>query len=205
MIAAAPPRIALFGGTFDPVHLGHLALARQACNQLQLDRVIFIPSGTPPHRADGPVASAQHRCAMVAVAIAEEPSFELSDVEARRTGPSFTVDTVFEFSQAHPDAQLFFLLGDDCAAKLHRWKGIDDMLKRVTFVTAHRFGAPPDATVAQRLVRVDMPAMPQASTHLRQRLANGHDICSHTRPSVADYIARERLYQGTSPTDGVTT
>lgn len=195
----ARPRVALFGGTFDPVHIGHLAVARQASQQLQLDRVVFIPSGSPPHRATGPFASAEQRCAMVTLAIAGEPNFELSDLEARREGLSYTVDTVRTFAQAHPDTTLYFILGDDCAAKLHRWKGIEEMLEIVTFVAAQRVGDQPDAALAHRVVSVAMTPMPQASTRLRSALKIGHSIEHDTVPAVARYIAQQRLYQDVRP------
>lgn len=188
------PRIALFGGTFDPIHIGHLAVARQACQQLKLDRVIFIPSGTPPHRATGPIATAEQRCAMVALAIAKEPNFELSDLEARREGLSYTVDTVRTFAQTYPDASLYFILGDDCAAKLHRWKGIEEMLKLVTFIAAHRGGGKPDTAVAHSVVNLEMAPMPQASTYLRAALANGQTIEHDTAPVVAQFISEQGLY-----------
>jgi nicotinate-nucleotide adenylyltransferase len=189
------PRIALFGGTFDPIHIGHLAVARQAYQQLKLDRVIFIPSGTPPHRATGPVATAEQRCAMVELAIAKEPNFELSDLEARREGLSYTVDTVRTFAQTYPDASLYFILGDDCAAKLHRWKGIEEMLTLVTFIAAHRGGGKADAAVAHRVVNLEMEAMPQASTYLRAALANGQTIEHDTASVVARFISEQGLYR----------
>jgi nicotinate-nucleotide adenylyltransferase len=132
-------RLGLLGGSFNPIHDGHLAIAAQTRDALHLDRILFIPTGDPPHKAPGSLAPATHRAAMVRLAIAGEPSFALSDIELRRTGTSYSIDTVRALQgQLGPAAALFFLIGLDAFLDLPSWKEADTLLRICHFIVISR-------------------------------------------------------------------
>jgi len=139
--SALPMRLGLFGGSFNPIHNGHLAIARQAHEALALDRTLFIPTGDPPHKQDGALAGAQHRYEMVRLAIAGTPAFELSDIEITRQGKSYSIDTVRELQQHYgPSTALFFLIGLDAFLDLPNWREPDALLAACSFVVISRPG-----------------------------------------------------------------
>jgi nicotinate-nucleotide adenylyltransferase len=192
-IALIPPmRLALYGGTFDPVHFGHLVLAREALEQLTLDRVIFIPAGLSPHKLATTPAPAALRREMLAAAIADEPGFALDDSELSATGPSFTIDTVERVRAAHPDAHIHYLIGADNLKELHTWRRIDDLRRLVEFVVLGRGDARPEAAVSFRTLarRIDISA-----TEIRQRVARGQSIRYLVPEPVRSIIAAHHLYQ----------
>ena len=174
-------RIGIFGGSFDPVHNAHVALARLALAELQLDELRWVPAGKAWQKAR-PLTAATHREAMLRLAIAGEPHFSVSRIELDRAGASFTLDTVREMQNAHHGAQWFLLIGQDQYAGFHTWQGWQELLERVTLAVAQRnnpsaSGAPPwqvDPQV-QRAARqaVTLPMMDVSSTEIRQRVANG--------------------------------
>ena len=139
--SARPQRLGLFGGSFNPIHNGHLAIARQAHEILKLDRTLFIPPGDPPHKQDGALAAAQHRLEMGRLAISGTPAFELSDIEVARQGKSYSIDTVRELQQRYgPAATLFFLIGLDAFLDLPNWREPDALLAACSFVVISRPG-----------------------------------------------------------------
>lgn len=139
--AAPPKRLGLFGGSFNPIHNGHLAIARQAHEILALDRTLFIPTGDPPHKRDGALAAAPHRYEMVRLAIAGTPAFELSDIEITRQGKSYSIDTVRELQRQYgPTTALFFLIGLDAFLDLPNWREPDALLAACSFVVISRPG-----------------------------------------------------------------
>src|SRR5215207_7346871 len=134
-------RLGLFGGSFNPIHYGHLGMARDAREKLQLDRVLFIPTGDPPHKQEGALAPANDRYEMVRLAITGEPSFDLSDVELRRTGKSYSIDTVRQLRrQYHPSAELYFLIGLDAFLDFPSWREPLALLQACRFVVISRPG-----------------------------------------------------------------
>ncbi len=136
-----PRRLGLFGGSFNPIHNGHLAIARQAHKMLALDRTLFIPTGDPPHKRDGALAPAQHRYAMVRLAITGMSDFELSDIEILRQGKSYSIDTVRELQRQYgPTTSLFFLIGLDAFLDLPNWREPDALLATCSFVVISRPG-----------------------------------------------------------------
>ncbi|MCX7660560.1 MULTISPECIES: nicotinate-nucleotide adenylyltransferase [Caldimonas] len=192
-------RVGIFGGSFDPVHNAHVALARLALAHLALDRVVWIPAGQPWQKARR-LAPAEHRLAMVRAAVADEPRFEVDDCEIRRAGPSYTLDTVKELRERWPGVQEWFLiLGQDQYAALSTWHGWRELLQCVTLAVAGREGcepAPHEAlrSVPHRLHTLPLPPLPVSSTLVRQRRAAGLDIVALVPPAVASYIDCHRLY-----------
>lgn len=139
--SARPQRLGLFGGSFNPIHNGHLAIARQAHEILALDRTLFIPTGDPPHKRDGALAAAQHRLEMVRLAIAGMSDFDLSDIEISRRGKSYSIDTVRELQRHYgPATSLFFLIGLDAFLDLPNWREPDALLAACSFVVISRPG-----------------------------------------------------------------
>lgn len=190
-------RIGIYGGTFNPIHLGHLSLAQKALECLVLDQVVFVPAGIPPLKGTDNLVSAEHRLRMVQLAIAGNARFSISDFEICRAQKSFTLDTVRHLVQQFPaGSEFFFILGDDCVANLHRWKGIDELHERVTFARARRAGSNVPAQIPA-LLTIEMPLLDISSTELRQRLNTGKSVDELTLPTVAQYIQQHHLYRPT--------
>jgi nicotinate-nucleotide adenylyltransferase len=212
-------RTGVLGGTFDPVHEGHVAAAEAARSALALDRVLFIPSHRPPHRAAQPRASAFHRFAMVSLAIGTHPGFLASDLELERPGPSYTADTLRRLHEAGYEAsQLFFILGTDAFAETATWRDYPAVLDLAHFVVVARPGQAlglmkarvPDLLARMRLVaegaRDDADEPPCAvflvnagtpdvsSTQIRERAARGTSLAGLVAPDVERHIGRHRLY-----------
>lgn len=185
-------RLALYGGTFDPVHHGHLILARDALEELKLDRVIFIPARLSPHKLASSPAPSDARREMLAAAIAGETAFTLDDSELERTGPSFTIDTVERIRAAQPEATLFYLIGADNLRELHTWRRIEDLRRLVEFVVFGRNGKEEEGADRFRTLtrRVDISA-----TEVRQRVARGESIRYLVPEPVRSLIAAHHLYQ----------
>ena len=194
-------RIGLFGGSFDPVHNAHLALARSALRELALDEVRWIPAGQPWQKTRT-LTDAVHREAMVALAIEGEPRFVLDPIELQRAGPSYMLDTVRALQAAQPGAQWFLLLGQDQHAGLPTWRGADELVQLVTLAVAGRPGAPAvprdghDRRLAGATVRaVALPPMEVSSTEVRALCAAGHPIAHLVPEKVASYIEEHGLYR----------
>lgn len=194
-VPRAARRVGIFGGGFDPIHEGHLHAARAARDVLQLDAVLLVPTGVPPHKAGGHRASSGQRCEMARIAVAAEPGLAVSDIEACAQTPSYTVDTVRALADLHPQVtDWFFILGDDCAANLHRWKGLEELLRRVRFVNVRRHGRCPDEALRASVDTLDVPAFPAASSDIRRALAAGEWSGLPLAPGVLAYIRRHGLY-----------
>lgn len=196
-------RIGLYGGSFDPVHNAHLALARTALDHLQLDELRWLPAGRAWQK-QGAHASGDDRAAMVAAAIEGEPRFVLDRQEIERSGPSYTIDTVRALQAQRPGATWFLIIGQDQYRNLPSWKDWTALLETVTLAVAGRDDAPVDVsgtaleTTPHRRVLLPMPPMPHSASDIRARLADGaspHTLApSLVPPAVASYIARHHLY-----------
>jgi nicotinate-nucleotide adenylyltransferase len=188
-------RVGLLGGTFDPIHLGHLRAAENAREALSLDRVVFVPARTPPH-GKGPLASALDRFAMVALGISGQPAFFLSDIELRRDGPSYTVDTVDEWRRQRQEDSLFLVVGSDTFPEMSSWKDCDRLFSLCSVAVTPRPGAgdvtPPQGRVLYE--RVDGPSLPVSSTDVRRRVASGLSVRYMVPDGVADYVRKQGLY-----------
>ncbi len=192
-------RIGLLGGSFDPPHHAHLALAHAALEHLQLDELRWLPAGDPWQKTRR-LASAADREAMVRLAIEGEPRFVLDDRELRRSGPSYTVDTLREL-QAGEQAEWFLVLGQDQYANLHTWHDWPELLRRVTLAVAARAGIEPApsklvAAAPHRMQVVPLPPLAVSATEIRERIAAGRDYTDMVPDAVARYIDRHHLYRG---------
>lgn len=196
-LTATPRRIGLFGGTFDPVHNAHVALARLALGELRLDELRWVPTGEPWQKARS-ITAAKHREAMVRIAMGDEPRFVLERCELERQGPSYTLDTVRELQAHTPDASWFLVVGQDQYAGLHTWRDWQELLGRVTLAVANRPGAAPrpDPQVLRvKHTAVPLPMMDISSTDIRARVAAGQGIADLVPVGVARYIDQHRLYR----------
>lgn len=196
-------RIGLLGGTFDPPHLAHLALARQARDELRLDELRLLPAGQPWQKLSAgkraPVAAA-HRVAMLRLLTRGEPGIVIDERELHRAGPSYSVDTVRDIHAEQPQARLFFVIGQDQYARLHTWHDWQALLRLATLAVAGRAGEapqapPPVAAVPHDIEILALPPMAVSSTDIRARAAQGGEISSLVGPEVAAYIDQNALYR----------
>jgi nicotinate-nucleotide adenylyltransferase len=203
-----PAKIALYGGSFNPIHHGHLIIARSVAEAFELDRVILLPSHTPPHKPGHRLAPASCRADMVKLAITGEPLFEFSDHDLTCAGPSYTVKTVDHFRNALPaGTELFWIIGADSLAELHTWYRVSDLVASCRIVTALRPGSETDdvpelrklidgPTVDQILADVARtPRIDISATDIRHRVATGRSIRYLVPDAVAHYITDTGLYQ----------
>jgi nicotinate-nucleotide adenylyltransferase len=194
-------RLGILGGTFDPIHVGHIAAARAAMDCAHLDRVIFIPSAQPPHRAAA-TAAADDRLAMTSLAIEGEPGFEVSDTEVMRGGTSYTADTLDELHRRHPSDELFLILGWDAARLFRTWHEPDRVSKLASVVIVDRpgVGQVKASELAglgldpARVVKCHVATPDVSASGLRRAIAAGRPVSGQLPPAVARYIAEHRLY-----------
>ena len=196
-------RIGIFGGTFDPIHYGHLIAAKEVRQRQRLDRVLFVPANRSPLKPTAR-ASTGHRVAMVRLAIADNPAFALSTIDVERPAPSFAVETVAALRRGSPADCFVFLIGADQLAELPQWRAPEQLLQAVPLVAFTRPGAgcATEAALAQlspaareRITLQEMPAVDVSASEIRERVAQGTDIRHLTPPQVAEYIETNNLYR----------
>jgi nicotinate-nucleotide adenylyltransferase len=187
-------KLGIFGGTFDPIHLGHLRAAESAREAAGLDQVAFVPAARSPYK-DAPVSPARDRYAMVALATAAHDAFVPSDLELEREAPSYTVDTVRALRETRPADQLFLIVGSDSVAELPAWRESARILSECTVVAVARPGQAPPREGAAGVLWVDGPGLAVSATDVRQRVRDGRSIRFLVPDGVADYIAKRGLYR----------
>ncbi len=203
-------RLGIMGGTFDPVHLGHLVAAEAAREEYALERVLFVPTGSPPHKPDQTVTEAEHRLAMVLLATAGHPHFLVSRVEIDRPGPSYTVDTLRQLTATYLGWELYFITGADAVLELDTWKEPGEILRLCRLVVVGRPGYDQHRLreMVDRLRRdtgacinvLASPALAISSRELRRRAAQGRSLRYLVPREVEDYILKHCLYQRVAAT-----
>lgn len=197
-------RVGLFGGTFDPPHVGHLILASEAKSQLELNRVLWTVTPDPPHKKDQSITSLEHRLAMVRLAIEDNPSFELSDVELNRPGPHYTIDTIKLLAEQNPDAEIVPIIGGDSLNDLPTWHQPKEILYAAHWVGVMR--RPGEETnlqaleeelpgISSKIHYVEAPLLEIASSEIRNRAATGKPFRYYLPEPVYEYIEKHHLYQ----------
>ena len=198
-------RLGIFGGTFDPIHNGHLSVAERVRAEMRLDRVIFIPAGQPWFKEGQTVTDAVHRLEMTRLAVADNPRFAASDMEVRRDGPTYTIDTLAELRREMGDGvELYFILGIDALNELHRWRKPSDVLNMATIVGVTRPGAETVDRAALDSIRegasdevviVGGPLIDISAADVRRRIANGLSVQGMLSRAVEEYTERHSLYE----------
>jgi len=199
---ANPRRVGVMGGTFDPIHHGHLVTAEAALWKFHLDEVVFVPTGRPWMKEEREVAPAEHRYLMTVIATASNPRFSVSRVEVDREGPTYTIDTLQELrQQAEGDIDLFFVTGADAMLEILHWKDPEEVLAQAHFIAATRPGydlarfAQKAATSHPRVSLMDVPALAISSTDIRRRVSEGQPIRYLVPEGVQTYIEKFGLYR----------
>jgi len=187
-------RIGILGGTFNPIHIAHLAMAQMALEKCRLEKVVFVPCNIPPHKNPNQVASSRDRFNMVHLAIKGNPVFEISDFEIKKPGTSYTIDTLRHFKQLYKGrAKLFFIIGGDTLPQLRNWRYLKDILKIAAFIVVNRPGQF-KKTKGIPYMPVTMPGIDISSSYVRRCLAEGKTIKYFVFENVADYIKKHKLY-----------
>lgn len=189
-------RLGVMGGTFDPIHHGHLVAASEVASVLDLDEVVFVPTGHPYRKEASEVSPAEHRYLMTVIATASNPRFTVSRVDIDRDGPTYTADTLRDLSQMRPGAELFFITGADALAQILSWKGVEDLWDLAHFIGVTRpgheltdHGLPKD-----RVTLMEIPAMAISSTDCRERTAHGQPVWYLVPDGVVQHIGKYHLY-----------
>lgn len=195
MSVTRAPRIGVMGGTFDPIHHGHLVAASEVAQSFGLDEVVFVPTGEPWQKEH--VSPSEHRYLMTVIATASNPGFTVSRADLDRHGPTYTIDTLRDLKAERPDADLFFITGADAVAQILSWRDHDELWGLAHFVAVSRPGhvlstaGLPSEDVSQ----LEVPALAISSTDCRERVRNGHPVWYLVPDGVVQYIAKHHLYR----------
>ncbi len=195
MAAGRAPRIGVMGGTFDPVHHGHLVAASEAAASFDLDEVVFVPTGQPWQKSGA--SPSEHRYLMTVIATASNPNFSVSRVDIDRTGPTYTIDTLRDLQREHPGAELFFITGADAVAQILSWRDHDELWDLAHFVAVSRPGHPLSAAglPSENVSLLEIPALAISSTDCRNRVHGGQPVWYLVPDGVVQYIAKHHLYR----------
>lgn len=192
-------RVGVMGGTFDPVHHGHLVAASEVQAWFDLDEVVFVPTGAPWQKAGRDVSAAEHRYLMTVVATASNPRFTVSRVDIDRDGPTYTIDTLRDLREQMADVELYFITGADALADIFTWRDVEELFELANFVGCTRPGYAMDAAAldripADRVTMVEIPALAISSTDCRDRRRRGEPVWYLVPDGVVQYIAKHDLY-----------
>jgi nicotinate-nucleotide adenylyltransferase len=201
--------IGLMGGTFDPIHMGHLVTAEEARQQFDLDYVVFVPAGTPPHKDEKGISLPEHRFLMTSLAVMSNPSFFVSRIEIDKEGPTYTIDTVRHFAcEKEHCPEIFFITGADAILEIFTWKNYEELLRICTFIAVSRPGYSLDhfhdtldrscPEMKNKVHLLEIPALAVSSTFIRERVALGKTIKYLTPEPVEQYIKKHGLYRSES-------
>ena len=195
-------RVGVMGGTFDPIHHGHLVAASEVQAWFDLDEVVFVPTGDPWQKADREVTAAEHRYLMTVIATAANPRFNVSRVDIDRSGRTYTIDTLRDLRERLPEADLYFITGADALAEIFTWRDADELFDLAQFVGCTRPGYEMDeetlrAIPADRVTMVEIPALAISSTDCRARTQRGEPVWYLVPDGVVQYIAKHELYPAT--------
>ncbi len=185
------------GGTFDPIHHGHLVAASEVQARLGLDEVVFVPTGQPWQKAGRDVTPAEHRYLMTVIATASNPRFTVSRVDIDRPGPTYTLDTLTDLHRQRPDTEMFFITGADALAQILSWRGVDQMWPLANFIGVTRPGheLSDKGLPRDRVKLMEVPAMAISSTDVRRRVAEGQPVWYLVPDGVVQYIGKYQLYR----------
>ncbi|MFP4201133.1 MAG: nicotinate-nucleotide adenylyltransferase [Clostridia bacterium] len=198
--------VGVMGGTFDPIHYGHLVAAESAYESFHLSEVIFVPAGDPPHKSDNDVTPAEHRLKMASLATDDNPHFCVSPIEVERAGLSYTIDTMRSFREKYgPSVDLYFITGIDAILQIPEWNNTEGLFEICRFIAAtrpgyslrelNRFRQRLDPRYRERIIALEVPALAISSTDLRRRVAEGKSIRYLVPDLVAEYIHEQGLYR----------
>lgn len=187
-------RIGILGGTFNPVHIGHLILAEEAREKLGLEKMIFVPANLPPHKDNGDIAEASQRLKMLKYAVKGNKHFGVSDVEIKREGRSYTIDTIREFKKKHPGDDLYFIIGSDLLKYLDAWKDLGEINKMVKFVCATRPGYPLES-IPSYIETLKIRAVDVSGFEVRQCIKENKSFRYLVPEAVFNFINQKRLYR----------
>ncbi|MDD5019848.1 MAG: nicotinate-nucleotide adenylyltransferase [Candidatus Omnitrophica bacterium] len=187
-------KIGILGGTFNPVHFGHLILAEQVRGQLGLDRVIFVPAFMPPHKDGRDIIPAKNRFEMLGLAVGDNKDFAVSDIEIRRRGKSYTVDTLRQIKKRYPHAELFFICGSDLVAEIPTWKDVDEIYRLAKFVLARRpcYGK---RLSGKPFIKINVAQVDISSSLIRKLIRQKRSVRYLTPNRVVKYIEQHKLYR----------
>ena len=189
-----PLRLGVMGGTFDPIHNGHLVAASEVAAEYDLDEVVFVPTGQPWQKADRHVTDAEHRYLMTVIATASNPRFTVSRVDIDRQGATYTKDTLLDLQAQRPDAELFFITGADAMSQIMSWRDIDQVWDLANFVGVSRPGYVIADLGRENVSQLEIPALSISSTDCRERVAEGKPVWYLVPDGVVQYIAKYGLY-----------
>ncbi|GAA5208565.1 nicotinate-nucleotide adenylyltransferase [Microbacterium kyungheense] len=195
MVGTKASRVGVMGGTFDPIHHGHLVAASEVAQWFDLDEVVFVPTGEPWQKTD--VSPSEHRYLMTVIATASNPRFTVSRVDIDRDGPTYTIDTLRDLKAQRPDAELFFITGADAIAQILSWRDHDELWDLAHFVAVSRPGhvLNTDGLPSDDVSQLEIPALAISSTDCRDRVQRGHPVWYLVPDGVVQYIAKHHLYR----------
>lgn len=187
-------KIGILGGTFNPIHIGHLILAEEAREKLGLERIIFVPAYLPPHKDNADIADVRHRYQMLNLAIKKNNYFSVSDIEIKRDGRSYTIDTIKEFKSVYPDDDLYFIIGSDLLKYLAEWKDLNEIIKMVKFIVATRPGYPLEK-IPNYIATIPIRAVDISGFEIRKAIKEDKSFRYLVPEVVYKYIIKNKLYK----------